>query len=95
MALLARSGGQNKQRLSTSGRQFIKGAERWILATLIGVDNADVLGRESGETITDPAKLIAPMLARFMTTERGFARAQRTLNPVRFWPLRAIAKSQY
>ncbi|WP_352772177.1 DUF2274 domain-containing protein [Mesorhizobium sp. M0684] len=54
-----------------------------------------MLGGESGETITDPAKLIAPMLARFMATERGFARAQRTLNPVRFWPLRAIAKSQY
>jgi hypothetical protein len=35
---------------------------------------ADVLGRESGQTIADPAKLIAPMLARFMATDRAFGR---------------------
>ena len=34
---------------------------------------ADVLGRETGQTI-EPAKLIAPMLARFMSTDRAFAR---------------------
>ena len=37
---------------------------------------AEVLGRQSGQTI-EPAKLIAPMLARFMSTDRAFARTQR------------------
>jgi hypothetical protein len=37
---------------------------------------ADVLGRETGQTI-EPAKLIAPMLARFMSTDRAFARSRR------------------
>jgi hypothetical protein len=37
---------------------------------------AEVLGRQSGQTI-EPAKLIPPMLARFMSTDRAFARAQR------------------
>lgn len=37
---------------------------------------AEVLSRESGSAI-EPTKLIAPMLARFMTTDRGFAKARR------------------
>ena len=37
---------------------------------------AEVLGRQSGQNI-EPAKLIAPMLARFMSTDRAFARTQR------------------
>jgi hypothetical protein len=37
---------------------------------------AEVLGRQSGQTI-EPAKLIPPMLARFMSTDRAFVRAQR------------------
>jgi len=37
---------------------------------------AEVLGRETGQTI-EPAKLIAPMLARFMSTDRAFARSRR------------------
>jgi hypothetical protein len=37
---------------------------------------AEVLGRQSGQKI-DPAKLIAPMLARFMSTDRAFLRARR------------------
>ena len=37
---------------------------------------AEVLARETGQTI-EPAKLIAPMLARFMSTDRAFARSQR------------------
>jgi hypothetical protein len=37
---------------------------------------ADALGRQSGQTV-EPAKLIPPMLARFMSTDRAFARAQR------------------
>ena len=37
---------------------------------------ADVLRRESGQAI-EPAKLIAAMLARFMSTDRAFLRARR------------------
>lgn len=37
---------------------------------------AEVLARESGQPI-NPAKLIAPMLARFMATDRGFAKSRR------------------
>ncbi len=36
---------------------------------------AEVLGRETGQT-TEPAKLIAPMLARFMASDREFAKAR-------------------
>lgn len=38
---------------------------------------ADALGRETGQAIADPVKLIAPMLARFMMTDRAFSRARR------------------
>ena len=38
---------------------------------------ADVLARETGQSITEPAKLIAPMLARFMATDRVFAKIRR------------------
>ncbi len=38
---------------------------------------ADLLGRETGQSI-DSAKLVAPMLARFMSTDRGFAKARRS-----------------
>jgi len=37
---------------------------------------AEVLGRETGQVL-EPAKLIAPMLARFMSTDRAFLRARR------------------
>lgn len=37
---------------------------------------ADALGRETGQAI-DPAKLVAPMLGRFMATDRAFAKARR------------------
>ena len=37
---------------------------------------AEVLARESGQTI-EPAKLIGPMLVRFMSTDRAFARSRR------------------
>lgn len=40
---------------------------------------AEAFGRETGQSI-DPAKLIAPMLARFMATDRGFARVRRSLH---------------
>jgi hypothetical protein len=38
---------------------------------------AEVLARESGQPVTDPMKLIVPMLDRFMATDRGFAKARR------------------
>jgi hypothetical protein len=38
---------------------------------------AEILARETGQTIKDPANLIAPMLARFMATDRSFLKARR------------------
>lgn len=38
---------------------------------------AEALARETGQPIAAPAKLIAPMLARFMATDRAFAKARR------------------
>jgi hypothetical protein len=37
---------------------------------------AEVLARETGQR-TDPAKLMAPMLQRFMATDRAFLKARR------------------
>ncbi|MDF0498664.1 DUF2274 domain-containing protein [Bradyrhizobium yuanmingense] len=39
---------------------------------------ADLLAQETGQPIGDPAKLIAPMLARFMAADRSFRRARRS-----------------
>jgi hypothetical protein len=39
---------------------------------------ADALARETGQPIADPSKLVAPMLARFMATDRAFNKARRT-----------------
>lgn len=38
---------------------------------------AEVLARETGQPISDPSKLIAPMLVRFMATDRAFGKARR------------------
>ena len=38
---------------------------------------AEALARETGQSITDPSKLVAPILARFMATDRAFAKARR------------------
>jgi len=38
---------------------------------------AQLLGREQGQAIADPTKLIVPMLERFIATDRGFAKARR------------------
>ncbi|MFC5422870.1 DUF2274 domain-containing protein [Bosea eneae] len=40
------------------------------------VTYAEILSRETGQP-NEPAKLIAPMLARFMATDRAFAKARR------------------
>ncbi len=37
---------------------------------------AEVLGRETDQAV-EPAQLVAPMLARFMAADRGFAKARR------------------
>lgn len=42
---------------------------------------AEILGRESGQPVLDAAKLIVPMLERFIATDRGFARSRRTIAP--------------
>ena len=40
---------------------------------------AEVLGRVTGQAMPDPAKLIVPMIERFMATDRAFARAKRSV----------------
>ena len=37
---------------------------------------AEALSRQTGQKL-EPAKLVAPMLSRFMSTDRAFARLQR------------------
>mgnify|MGYP001290584036 CR=1 FL=1 len=44
------------------------------------IDYAEVLTRETGRPVTDPIKLIVPMLERFIATDRGFAKARRAAN---------------
>lgn len=38
---------------------------------------AEVLGRTTGQAVSDPTKLIVPMIERFMATDRAFAKARR------------------
>ncbi|MDK8875493.1 MULTISPECIES: DUF2274 domain-containing protein [Paracoccus] len=44
---------------------------------------AEVLARETGQSAVDPVKLIAPMLQRFIATDRGFAKARRSVQPTK------------
>jgi hypothetical protein len=37
------------------------------------------LARETGQGVVEPAKLVGPMLARFMATDRAFAKLRRTI----------------
>lgn len=39
---------------------------------------AEAIGRESGQPAPDAAKIVAPMIERFMATDRAFARARKT-----------------
>jgi len=41
---------------------------------------AGALARETGQPVNDPSKLIAPMLMRFMATDRGFAKWRRAVH---------------
>jgi hypothetical protein len=38
---------------------------------------AEALARETGQPVADASKLVAPMLTRFMATDRAFARTRR------------------
>jgi hypothetical protein len=38
---------------------------------------AEILARHSGQPVGDPTKVIVPMLARFMATDRAFAKARK------------------
>ena len=38
---------------------------------------AEVLGRETGQPVGEPSRLVAPMLERFMATDRAFSKARR------------------
>lgn len=38
---------------------------------------AKVLSGETGQAVTEPAKLIGPMLARFMATDRAFGKLRK------------------
>ena len=38
---------------------------------------AEAIGRETGQATPDPAKLIVPMVQRFMATDRVFAKDRR------------------
>jgi len=40
-------------------------------------DYAAVLGHQTGQDL-EPTRLVAPMLDRFMSTDRGFAAARKT-----------------
>lgn len=41
---------------------------------------AKVLERQTGQIAADPAKLIGPMVERFMATDRGFAKLRREVS---------------
>ena len=41
---------------------------------------AEAIARETGRGAFEPAKLIGPMLARFMTSDRAFTKLRRASN---------------
>lgn len=43
---------------------------------------AEILSREAGQPAADPARLIVPMLERFIATDRGFSKERKGLKPV-------------
>ncbi|KAB2758349.1 MULTISPECIES: DUF2274 domain-containing protein [Brucella/Ochrobactrum group] len=40
---------------------------------------AELLSRQTQQPVADPMKLIVPMLERFIATDRGFAKARRSI----------------
>lgn len=47
---------------------------------------ADALGRETGQPAIDPAKLVGPMLARFIAGDRAFAKLRNVRKPTSALP---------
>lgn len=41
---------------------------------------AEILAKETGKPVSDPVKLIPPMIERFMATDRAFAKLRRSLH---------------
>ena len=39
---------------------------------------AEAIGRETGQAAPDPAKIVAPMIERFMATDRGFVKGRKS-----------------
>jgi hypothetical protein len=39
---------------------------------------AEAIGRENGQPAPDPARIVAPMIERFMATDRAFARVRKS-----------------
>jgi Uncharacterized conserved small protein len=39
---------------------------------------AEAIGGETGQVIADPSRIVAPMLARFMATDRAFRKVRRS-----------------
>lgn len=39
---------------------------------------AEILSQESGQSQTEPSRLVVPMIQRFIATDREFARARRS-----------------
>lgn len=50
---------------------------------------AEILSQETGRSIADAAKLIPPMVERFMATDRGFATARSARKSGRATPSQA------
>lgn len=44
------------------------------------VTYAEAIGRESNQPSPDPARLIAPMVARFMATDKAFRKAKNQIS---------------
>lgn len=53
------------------GIELLAGVHRDLIAY------GEVLSRTTGQSVSDPAKLIALMIERFMATDRAFAKARR------------------
>jgi hypothetical protein len=45
------------------------------------ISYAEIFSRMMGQEVGDPVKLIAPMLQRFMATDRAFSKARRGGQP--------------
>jgi hypothetical protein len=41
---------------------------------------AEALSKQNGQSTIEPTKLVAPLLARFMATDRAFAKHRKTIH---------------